>query len=194
MARRGAATQDKELFMAKAIPELSLDTQILERQLRALAIGEAISYLALSRLIGRDVQHDARGNLVTARRRLLQAERMVFGVITNEGLKRLSDEGKIETGRSHVQRAHTQAKLARKKTSAVDDFNALSNDQKIAHNVIMAQAGVIQQMTSTRNTRRLEGRVITTQPSLSIKAALELMKPSLRSSARKPGAAVTTSD
>jgi hypothetical protein len=38
----------------RAIPELSIDTQTLERLLRTVSVGEIIAYRSLSAAIGRD--------------------------------------------------------------------------------------------------------------------------------------------
>lgn len=160
--------------MAKTIQELSLDTQTIERLLQALPIDGFIAYRDLSAAIGRDVQHGARGNLESARRRLLRTTQILFGVVVNEGLKRLDDIGKVETGRAHVRRAHSHAKMARRKTASVDDFDRLPNAVKVEHNIIMAQAGVIQQMSSERTTRKLES---TAPPApMSLEATVALMK------------------
>lgn len=162
--------------MAKAIPELSLDTQTLQQMLRELEIGEMISYHELSAAIGRDVQEEGYGNLRSATRRLLKADRMVFEAVRGEGIKRLDDRGKVSAGRSHVRRAHTQAKLARSKTSAVDNFDGLPNELKVEHNIVLAQAGTIAHVTSTRMQRKIEGRVTEPQKSFSPKKSFQLMK------------------
>lgn len=163
----------------KAIPELGIDTQTLERALLALQIGEVISYADLSASIGRDVQREAHGNLATARKRLLRSHRMVFGAVINIGIKRLSDEGKIAAAHGHLKRGRTQFKMVRASVASVDDFSALPNRLKIEHNVMAAQAGAILSMTSSKNTRKLEAAVGDGQKTFKPSDSLELMKRSL---------------
>jgi hypothetical protein len=163
----------------RAISELSIDTQTLERLLTTVPIGQTISYDALSASIGRNVQHDARGNLRTARKRLLRLERMLFGSVVNEGLKRLDDKGKVSDASLHIRRSHTQAKLAVASATSVDNFAALPNDVRITHNIVLAQAGVIKSMTSGRTRKRLETSLSETKPRLSLRESLDLMKPAI---------------
>jgi hypothetical protein len=160
----------------RTIPELSIDTQTIERLLAALPIGGVVTYRVLSDAIGRDVQGAARGNLYTARRRLLHRERMVFDVLVNDGLKRLDDAGKVMAGRAHVHRAVAQARLARRKTAAVDDFNALPNALKVEHNLTLAQAGVMVYMAGPQGTTQLQTKIATTPQPLALAAVLDAMR------------------
>jgi hypothetical protein len=118
----------------RAIPELSIDTQTLERLLASAGIGDIVPYADLSTAIGRDVQADARGCLNTARKRLHKHSRVVFGVVTNVGIKRLNDEGKVGAAGAHIQRGRRQFIRARAAAVAVDDFDALPNEAKVEHN------------------------------------------------------------
>lgn len=146
----------------RSIPELSLDTQTMERMLREVPVGGILTYATLSAAIGRDVQHEARHTTRTARQRLLRSDRMLFEPVTNIGLKRLDDAGKVATGRAHLRRSRTQARLAQAKTSAVDDFAALPNHLKVEHNLVLAQAGILRHVTSGATTRKLEKAVNST--------------------------------
>lgn len=160
----------------RSIPELSIDTQTLERLLRTIHVGDVIAYQTLSASIGRNVQTAARGNMTSARRRLLKIDRMLFEPVVNEGLKRLDDRGKISTGRSHIKRAHTQAVLAQRKTASVDNYDALPDSIKSEHNIVLAQAGTVKHMTSGTTHRRLESSVHGGKPKLSLSESLEIMK------------------
>lgn len=164
----------------KAIQELSLDTQTLKRLLREAEIGQIVSYSEMSSAIGRDVPTEARGNLRTARRQLLREHNMVFGPVLGVGMKRLDDAGKIESAHGHARRGRSQYRMAVRTVAAVDDFDALPNDQKIRHSLVAAQAGAILQLSSPTLTRKLEAAVsMHTQKSFKPKESLELMKGSL---------------
>lgn len=163
----------------KSIPELSIDTQTLERILEATSIGDVVTFQVLSEAIGRDVQLQARGNLRSARLRLLRHHHMVFGAITNVGLKRLNDEGKIGAAHGHVKRGRNQFRRARQTATAVDNFSALPNHLKVEHNVIVAQSGALLHMTSAKATRTLEGKIGEPEKAFKPKESLELMKSTL---------------
>lgn len=165
--------------MRKAIPELGLDTQTIERLLQALQIDESIPYAALSDAIGRDVRTEARHALDSARRRLLRAHRLLFECVRGVGLKRLGDEGKVSTGEWHLRRARTQAKKCVDKVTAVDNFQALPNDLKVQHNVLLAQAGVLRHITSPKTTAKLQKAVDQPKRDLALRECLEAMKPAL---------------
>lgn len=160
----------------RAIPELSIDTQVLERLLSAAAIGDVVSYSALSAAVGRDVQTEARGNLRTARQRLHRAQSMVFGVVVNVGVKRLDDAGKISAAKGHVVRGRNQFKQARATAAAIDDFAQLPNNLKVEHNIVLAQSGALLAMTSVRATKKLEGAIGDAQTKFSPSDSLASMK------------------
>jgi hypothetical protein len=179
MARQDEATQDKGCFMQteRAIPELSIDTQTIENMLAEAQIGDIVTYEAMSAAIGRDTQREARGNVTTARHRLHQSRQMVFGAVTNVGLKRLDDTGKIAAAQGHTRRGRSQYRRAIRTVSAVDNFDALPNDQKLRHSLIAAQSGVILSLTAPSRTRRLEAAIgENVQKAFKPKECLALMK------------------
>lgn len=162
-----------------SIPELSIDTQTLESELQKLAIGDHITYEALSKAINRDVQHHGRQVLTSARRRLQRHHRIIFGVIVNVGLKRLNDEGKIASARGHVSRGRNQFKMARQQALSVDTFDALPNHAKLEHHLVLAQATTLLHMTAPAATKKLTASVKEAQKQLTAKESLELMKGAL---------------
>lgn len=164
----------------RAIPELSLDTQTLETLLSSTAIGDVVTYAQMSAAIGRDVQTVGRGHLRTARVRLHRAQQMVFAAVPNVGVKRMDDIGKIEIATGHTRRGRTQYKMAVRTVAAVDNFDALPNDQKIKHSMVAAQAGAILHMTSAVRSKKLAAAIGEhAQKSFKPRESLELMKASL---------------
>jgi hypothetical protein len=156
--------------------ELSLETQQLERLLRDVVIGDVVTYSALSAAIGRDVQHDARHFLTSARRRLLRDPwRLVFRAVPNIGLERLDDAGKIGRGRWHLRRARSQASKAIVTTKAVDDFTALPRELQTQHHVNLAQAGALRYLTSEAVTTRIVAAVTDPRPQLSLQQSLRAL-------------------
>lgn len=164
----------------KTIPELSIDTQTIEKLLLAAAIGDIVTYADMTTAIGRDVQHGARHYLRTAIARVLrEPHRMLFEAVPNVGVKRLDDAGKIATGRSHLSRSRNQAKYAARKVKAVDDFDALPNALKVEHNVVIAQAGMLRHITSPNTTNRLMEQTTRPVRELPLRACLKAMEPLL---------------
>jgi hypothetical protein len=160
----------------KAIPELSVDTQTIERLLLAVDVSATIEYAVMSAAIGRDVQGDARHIMESARRRVLRDQRMVFEPVMDVGLKRLDDVGIVSLGPAYVGRIHRMSKRGAQKLTAVQDFDALPNGLKIEHNVRLAQLGAMRHMTSSRATKTLTGKVGETANKLPLRQCLDAMK------------------
>jgi hypothetical protein len=131
-----------------------VDAQALETALRPLQPGAFISYSALSALISRDVQTEARPVLETARKTLL-AEGIRFDVVRAEGLKRMTDAEIALSGTSEVRGVHRRANAGLRRLSAVRDFDGLQNGEKVAHNTAAAQLGILSHASSSHQTKRL---------------------------------------
>jgi hypothetical protein len=160
----------------KAIPELSVDTQTLERLLLTAETGSVVEYATMSAAIGRNVQTDARHIMESARRRVLRSHRMVFEPVIDVGLKRLDDEGIVSLGPAYVGRIHNMSRKAAQKLTAVQDFDALPNDLKIEHNVRLAQLGAVRHMSSSRAEKKLTGKIQDTAKTLPLRQCLDAMK------------------
>lgn len=165
--------------MAKAIPELSIDTQTVERLLLTVPVGETVTYTIISALIGRNVQAQARYVLASAIKRVRKQSNMVFAAVRNEGVKRLDDAGKIANAQGHIRKGRTQAKLARAKTTAVDDYDALPNRLKVEHNMVLVQAGAMLHFTSAGTQKKIAGRIQEPKQVLPLRECLDSMKSTL---------------
>lgn len=160
----------------RAVPELSVDTQVLERLLRAAPAGAVVTYDEMSKAIGRDVQNGARHLVQSARRRLLAQERIVFGVVTDVGLKRLDDHGIVGTAGQRLKHIHRTATVGAREMSAVQDFAALPNDEKIRHNTAASVYGVLRHVTKEKTLAKLEAA---TAEKLPLAKMLEAVKENL---------------
>src|SRR5690606_7840323 len=76
------------------IAQKSIDAQIIERHLETAEVGQLVTYVELSQLVGRDVQKKDRHLLETAKRALLRRG-MVFEAVRGEGVKRVTDDENI---------------------------------------------------------------------------------------------------
>lgn len=165
--------------MTKAVPDLSIDTQTIERLLSVVDVGEFVSYEDLSSAIGRNVQNGARHILKSAQTRLLRDQQMVFAPVWGKGMKRLDDVGIVGTGVSTLRRVHNLARRGAKTLAAVQDFEALPNDSKVQHNLMAAQLGMLSHVTSGRIAKRLEAHAKQSPSPLPTAKLLEAMKASL---------------
>lgn len=153
--------------------QISVDTQILYDLLAKVEPGGFIDYEMLSHSIGRDVRLSGHGNLATARKRLMQDNRVVFGVVRKEGLKRLDDSGIVATGDFSMGRIHRETTRAVKRISCVQSFEHLSEAEKVKQNTTRSLCGAIHEVTKPRNVKRLEGKVMEARETLSFIKTIE---------------------
>lgn len=139
----------------RAIPELSVDTQILERRLLDVSVGEIVSYEELSKTIGRDVQRKAHHLLTTAVRRVLRDKQIVFAAVHGKGLKRLDDAGVLGVGEAAIAAIGRKSRRTVKKMACAD-YKALKPEERTQHNVIVSQLGVLAHITSSSVQKKLE--------------------------------------
>ena len=157
----------------KTIPELSIDSRTIYDRLAKIEIDEFIEYSELSGLVGRDVQQEARGNLTTARNIARRTKGAVFGVVMNEGLKRLKDEEIVGIGMKSVRSIGRASRRAIKKLICVKDFNGMSTDVQTKHNTMLSILGVMNVMARPKKIEAIEGKIATTQKRLSIGKTME---------------------
>lgn len=140
--------------------ELSLEAQILYRRLIAADVGEVIPYAELTELIGIDVQgQNGRGYLRTARRRALDLDSMVFGVVRNHGVKRLTAPETILKGDSMLRHIGRSTKTGIKDLITVEPNGNLTDEQKIHLNRNLSALGVLKFMTEGRTIKKIETAV-----------------------------------
>jgi len=149
----------------------SIDTESIYNFLKAQAEDEIsykapISYDEISAQIGRDVRASARGNLNTARKRLLAEHGIVFRTVHNVGLLRMKNEEIAAEGTSHIQRVHRASRRAMKQLACVD-LAELDGDKKQTYLLHTSALGAIHQVTdrrrleSAKNKRTLEAKLPT---------------------------------
>lgn len=143
----------------KAIPELSVDTQVLERRLLELNIGDEVPYQVLSTAIGRNVQGPGRHVLASAVRRLLNEHGRVIASVKGQGMKRLDDVGIVSTGAAAIKHIHRTSKRASKRLAAVADYEALPKPEQARLNLQRAMLGVLAHSTREPQMKKLEGKV-----------------------------------
>lgn len=138
----------------RAIPELSVDTQTIERLLLAVSVDGTVSYKTLTDAIGRDVQTRARHILQSAVHRLLRDHAIVFAPIFGEGLKRLNDAAVLGVGSAALASIGRKSRRTVKKLATVN-YDAMKPGERTQHNVLVSQLGVLAHITSSGTQKKL---------------------------------------
>ena len=157
----------------KTIPELSIDSRTLYDRLVTLEIDDFISYVELGKLINRDVQDKARGNLNTARNMIRRINGVVFGVIINEGLKRLKDEEIVGVGMRSVKMIGRASRRAMQSLICVKKFDKMPSDVQIKHNTMLSVLGVMNAISKPKKIALIEEKVTEIQKRLPLAKTLE---------------------
>ncbi len=145
-------------MIKKAIPELSIDAQMLEKRIFKLKHNEIVEYKELSKLIGRNVQKEARGYLVTARKRIENNfEGWALGTIPNVGVKRMTDESAIGIATEARMKTTRALKKARKRVvRGVSDYEELSPDKQREYNTELTHTGIMISISNPKAVKKIE--------------------------------------
>lgn len=149
------------------------DTLIVEQKLRDCAIGEIVTYQALSAAISRDIRSEAYSSLTSARR-CCERDGIVFDVVINEGLRRLSDEEIVSTADAAMLKQRRISQRYRKRLEQVD-IGKLSTEAKRELVARSAQLSAVELFASKKANRKLLTLADTEKPErIAIAAALKL--------------------
>lgn len=150
------------------------DRDELIKFLRPMKHGETISYETMSAKIGRDVRGAARHVLSGALRWLEKHERIVFGVISKSGIKRLTDSEVVDYGGHFLEKSRRAAKRSVSKYSAVSDFASLPPEQRTKHQLGMSIAALVQATISVKSKKEIENCIVGgTQPTAALLEGLK---------------------
>jgi len=135
-----------------------------------------LSYETMSDAIGRDVRNGARHIMESARRRVQEQYGIVFICDRTKGLRRLANEEiaphASEEGTGKIRRtAHRSIKQIE-----AADYDKLSNDQRIAHNVARSWLGALHLSAKPNQRKEIERRVAEAHESLPFAKTLEAFK------------------
>lgn len=140
---------------SKCLFELSVDARLLADRLRSVEPSCDVSYAELSEIIGRDVQRSARSVLASARKFVVREDSIVFGVVLNVGLRRLTDAEIVDTSdraSRHINRA------AGKAISLITRarYEVLDRAHQIRHNAAISTFGAIAVFSSHPGRKKVE--------------------------------------
>jgi hypothetical protein len=162
-----------DLLQRRPIGQLSIDTQTLAQRLELASIGDTITYAELSGLIGRNVQGAARGCLLTARRRVLKRHSIVFGVLLNEGLKRLDNAEIVNTGKPALEHAGRHSRRSQRVLLAAD-YEKLPRESQTQRNAYLTSLKVQELLSTEKAVKRLSQAATIEKKPLSLKGTLEM--------------------
>ena len=120
--------------------------------------GKLITYEELSRLVGRNVQHEAAGCLRTARAAVLRDHNIGVATIKSVGIKIETEAEKVQHGLRSVRKIQGEAKRGGRHIAAAD-YEQLSMSDKAAHNAGLSMLGAIGALSTRKAVKKLESRV-----------------------------------
>ncbi len=146
----------------------SLDAQTLLDVLLEMEPGDFVSYQDLSDLIGKDVQvGEGYRALFRARTILEREEHNVVAPIPGQGVKCLTDEEMVQSGRGFIGKAGRAGARSISRVSCVKKFDELPNEKKIEHNYVLSIAGAIQHFARPKTRKQIEERIAQTRKPMS---------------------------
>lgn len=137
----------------------SSDAKTLADLMRAVRVGDLLSYEDMNDAIGRDVTED-RNVIYTARHIVQREDRIVFDSVHKCGLKRLADTEIVSLGdraRSRVR------KIARRtaQTIVCVNYDTMPREAQVKHNTALSMLGVMQELATDKSFAKLKKHVST---------------------------------
>lgn len=159
----------------KTVFELSLDTKAIYDLLATAAVGQTISFAAMSDSLGRTVM-GGEPHVQSALHRIQSMDGRVFANVRGVGYRRLNDAEIVGTGTREIDTIRRRAKRAGRRLTCVADFAALPNDLKVKHNTFLSMFGAIASMMKPKAVKRVETEVTRAQAALPLAKTLEAFK------------------
>lgn len=155
--------------------ELSVDTRFLYERLVRTPVGATVTYRELGDEIGRAVD-GSDGNLASALRRAFQIDGLVFANVPKLGYRRLTDAEIVKSATRDVEAVRRRARRAGKKLTKVQDFSAMTQQERTEHNAHLSIFAAITQMTKPNAVRVVESRVASTGRELPFAETIEAFR------------------
>lgn len=166
--------EKKQFFTSK--PEVSIEVRLIKERLKKLGLDDFIPYKELNELIGRDVQHQARGSLEKAKFQLLKEQSMLFACVIGQGQKRLTDSGIVKSGESAIKGIKRKTRRAILNMTALRHFEELTNEEKFRHQAQLSILGTLELMTKESTVKKIGHQCEQTGSELPIGKTMELFQ------------------
>lgn len=153
--------------------EASVESRLMADRLSKAKMGETVTYAELSELIGQDVRMQRnKSRLNTALRTVLNDHRYVFGVVVNEGYKRLADAELSKVGNASLRKMRREAHRAKKKLGCVD-LSKLTQTESVQWNLSATMVSFAEEVLAPRSFKAIENAVSKSQQQLPTAKAIE---------------------
>jgi hypothetical protein len=123
--------------------------------------GDVFSYRECNKLIGQDVQGEARHILQSARRICQREYQVVTDAQANVGIRRATDVELTNSGLSIFSRMRRAARRGADRVLSVTDWDALPDAEKIRSNATVSALKLMEVMGRPRSVDRIAGAVNT---------------------------------
>jgi hypothetical protein len=155
---------------------VSIETTLLVERIKQMKPGDLMTYRDCTKLIGQDVQGEARHILQSARRICQREYQVVTDAETNIGIRRATDV-EVTTGAFQIfSRLRRAARRGIDRVTSVD-FDGLPDAEKIRHNATISALRVMEVMGKPKSVDRISGAVNTEHTGqLPIARTLELFR------------------
>lgn len=147
------------------------------KKLSKMKPGDEIPYVQIEKVLGykRSLKKSTFQYVLSkSRERLKKDSRMVFKVVSNFGLYRLTDDEIVKSGLDGLNRINRSTERQMDTLKCVSDFEALSMASKISHNALMTTHKVVNRMTGMsaldsieRKISEMDGRMISFEEAVS---------------------------
>lgn len=153
--------------------EPSADRSILVLMFEKASMGDVITYVAMSKELGRDVRTFAFGALRSAKHYVQRENRIVFATIAKVGIQRI-DDCEIVTSMESDRRKMAKASTRSLSKLGCADYNKLTPEKKREHTTAAAQVGAIAMFSKQATTKKISAAVTDGMNQLAIGDTLKM--------------------
>jgi hypothetical protein len=126
-------------------------TEAVLARFRGMAPGETCPWHELTRIIGKDAQRAGRHHVESAKRIMLNEDRLTFLAVVGVGIKRIQDKELPAVGVKHIRGARGSAIRGGKKVDCVRNYGSFTREEReYAHKVKMQLAELESLATTPR--------------------------------------------
>lgn len=154
----------------------SLDVQRISQLLANTEVGNIVTYRQMSEEIGRDIQTEARGVLISARRITQRELGYIFGTIHGKGLQRLSDIEIVQTGAQTVVKIRHASRRGTERIANVAMPENLPIESRIRMNCYLSMLAMVNSISQEKRLKKLEERVALAEARLPLEKTLDAFK------------------
>lgn len=137
--------------------------------------GEMFTFAALSKHIGRPID-GGDAVLQRAMKRLEQQNGICFANIRGVGYRRQTDNGLVQETTRNRTLLQRRAKRYGRRLTKVENFEALSNEEKLTHQAHLSLFGAISSMASKKGVERIQRIATASSQKLALRKTLEAFR------------------